>query len=102
MGEAVVAPAKTAVLPVWTCGLGRTLLAVEVRNAYWRQFHGMRVQAFSHATVFPRDSTAKLFTSGPQLVRRATSVCVFAGDGTPPGAGRPATAGAVAAEEALG
>jgi hypothetical protein len=34
MGEAVVAPAKTAVLPVWACGLGRTLLGVEISNAY--------------------------------------------------------------------
>jgi hypothetical protein len=34
MGDAVVAPAKTAVLPVWACGLGRTLLGVEISNAY--------------------------------------------------------------------
>src|SRR5690348_5704796 len=68
MGEAVAARAKTAVLPVWTCGLGRTVLAVEVRNAYWRQFHATRVQAFNHATVFPRDSTAK-----PLHIRAAIS-----------------------------
>jgi hypothetical protein len=64
----VLGPAKTGVLPVWACGLGRTLLAVEVRNAYWRQFHAMRVQAFNHATVFPRDSTAK-----PLHIRTAIS-----------------------------
>ena len=57
-GAVVLVPAKTGLLPVWACGLGRTLLAVEVRNAYWRQFHAMRVQAFN-TTVFPRDSTAK-------------------------------------------
>src|SRR6516165_4515104 len=59
-GGGVLVPAKTGVLPVWACGLWRTLLAVEVRNAYWRQFHAMRVQAFIHATVFPRGSTAEL------------------------------------------
>ena len=59
---------EDGVLPVWACGLGRTLLAVEVRNAYWRQFHAMRVQAFNHATVFPRDSTAK-----PLHIRTAIS-----------------------------
>src|SRR5215472_9190383 len=53
-------PAKTAVLPaVWACGLGRTLLGVEIRNAYWRQFHAMRAQAFNRATVFPGEPTAK-------------------------------------------
>ena len=46
LGAVVLGPAKTAVLPVLACGLGRTLLGVEVRNAYWRQFHAMRVQAF--------------------------------------------------------
>ena len=67
-GAVVLVPAKTGVLPVWACGLGRTLLAVEVRNAYWRQFHAMRVQAFIHATVFPRGSTAK-----PLRIRTAIS-----------------------------
>jgi hypothetical protein len=66
-GAVVLVPAKTGVLPVWACGLGRTLLAVEVRNAYWRQFHAMRVQAFN-TTVFPRDSTAK-----PLHIRTAIS-----------------------------
>src|SRR4029077_13432630 len=67
LGAVVLGPAKTAVLPVLACGLGRTLLAVEVRNAYWRQFHAMRVQAFN-TTVFPRDSTAK-----PLHIRTAIS-----------------------------
>ena len=67
-GAMVSVPAKTRVLPVWACGLGRTLLAVEVRNAYWRQFHAMRVQAFIHAIVFPRGSTAK-----PLHIRTAIS-----------------------------
>ena len=66
-GRGGIGPAKTGVLPVWACGLGRTLLAVEVRNAYWRQFHAMRVQAFN-TTVFPRDSTAK-----PLHIRTAIS-----------------------------
>ena len=64
----VLVPAKTGVLPVWARGLGRTSLAVEVRNAYWRQFHAMRAQAFIHAIVFPRGSTAK-----PLHIRTAIS-----------------------------
>ena len=62
-----LAPATTAVLPVWVCGLRRSLLGgpvyrhfVEIRIACCRQFHAMRAQAFNHATVFPKDSTAKL------------------------------------------
>ena len=46
-----ISAGEDGVLPVWACGLGRTLLAAEVRNAYWRQLHAMRVQAFIHATV---------------------------------------------------
>ena len=58
-------------LPVWACGLQRTLLGgavVEIRIAYWRQFHAMRAQAFNHATVFPGDPTAK-----PLHIRTARS-----------------------------
>jgi hypothetical protein len=68
-------PRRRRCYRVWACGLRRTLLGggvhrhfVEIRIACWRQFLAMRVQAFNHATVFPRDTTAK-----PLHIRTARS-----------------------------
>ena len=77
--------ATTAVLPVWVCNLRRTLLRgpvhrhfVEIRIACWRQFHAMRAQAFNHATVFPKDPTAKLLHIRTARSSQGTSYYIMA------------------------
>ena len=95
-GAVLLVPAKTGCYRFGLVALGVPFWPLKYAthigdSSMRREFRHLITPPFSQE--IPRQS---LCTSGPQLARRATSVCVFAEDGAPPGAGRPATAGAAA------